>query len=466
MAGPHGSPGGFDVAASSLLAEHVARSVDAATGDRHRAFLHVEAGARERVPPAGHPLSGLTLSVKDNMAVRGMPMTCGSRHLAEYVAPYTATVVERMQALGAVVIGKTNLDEFACGSSGESSAFGATTNPRDPTRVPGGSSSGAGASVAMGAVDLAIGSDTGGSIRCPASFCGAAALKPSRGLVSRFGLADLAMSLESPAPLAARVGLLSAFMAAVVAPDVRDPLTAGAKWRRPRMDASPDGLRIGVPDEYFTNVEPETEAPVRAALEVLESAGATLVPVALPEVAHALPAYYLLNYAEFSSAMQRYDGFRYGTPGDGADPRTAAEAARASFGAEVKRRILLGTWVTMQEHRDRWYSAALATRDLVTEAFTRAFRDVDLLVGPTMPFRAFELGSRMEDPLAMYAADVLTVPANLAGIPAGSYPLPVDGLPVGLQVLGPRGHDAHVLELMQWLEHHHHPEWADGEGME
>lgn len=433
--------------------ERVERALARLGDDPWNAFLHVDAeGARRRARDASGPLAGLVASVKDNLAVAGQPMTCGSRHLELYVAPYTATVAERLEGAGAVALGKTNMDEFAAGSSGENSAFGPTRNPADLARVPGGSSSGAAASVAAGVCDIALGSDTGGSVRCPASFCGIAALKPSYGLVSRYGLADLAMSLEGPAPLARDVATLGLAMDAIAGADPRDPVTSGAR-RGGFAEAArhaPETLRVGVPAEYFDGVADDVARPVRAALARL---GVELVEVSLPSLRQSLAAYYVTNYAEFASAMQRLDGIRYGTPGPAnASYPDAAAAARASFGPEVKRRILLGTFVTSREQRGRWYDAAVRARAEVARDLARAFERCDVLMGPTMPTRAFRLGERVEDPRAMYAADVLTVPANLAGVPAGSVPLRVEGLPVGVQVVGPRGTDALVLSAMRLVE--------------
>ena len=443
--------------ASEERLERVERALERLGDDPWNAFLHVraeEARADARRVADDAPLGGLLLSVKDNLALAGAPMTCGSRHLARYHAPYTATAVARLRAAGAVVVGKTNLDEFGAGSSGENSAFGATRNPRDPSRVPGGSSSGAGASVAAGVVDVALGSDTGGSIRCPAAFCGAAALKPSRGLVSRYGMADLAMSLESPAPLAADVRTLARVMDALVGEDAFDAQTVAhaGGFTAALDDASPE-LRVGVPREFFDGVADDVARPVRDALRKLEARGATLVEVGLPSLAHALSAYYVLNYAEFASAMARLDGIRYGEPAPLDAPMADAQAqARATFGAEVKRRILLGTFVTSRAERGRWYDAAVKARAEVARDVERALADVDVLMGPTMPTRAFPLGERVTDPRAMYAADVLTVGANLANVPAGSVPLRVEGLPVGLQVVGRAGDDARVLQAMRVVE--------------
>ncbi|MHB8605381.1 MAG: amidase family protein [Thermoplasmatota archaeon] len=417
---------------------------------------HAAAQAEAQRGPAGRALHGFTLSVKDNLAVAGMRMTCGSRHLAEYVAPYTATVVARLERAGAVVVGKTNMDEFAAGSSGENSAFGRTLNPREPSRVPGGSSSGAGASVAAGYADLALGSDTGGSVRCPAAFCGVAALKPSYGLVSRYGLADLAMSLEGPAPMARTVTDVARGLTAIAGPDPHDATTAhaprGTDYAAGLAEADARGLRVGVLAEFFGGVAPDVECPVRDAIGALERAGARVTSVSVPALKRALSIYYVLNYGEFASAMQRLDGLRYGAPGSGADYNDTAADARASFGPEVKRRILLGTFVTSRGESARWTDRAQAAKATLAADVDRAFGEVDVLVGPTMPMRAFPLGARVADPLALYAADVLTVGANLAGIPAGSVPLKVEGLPVGFQVMGARGADATVLRAMRAVE--------------
>lgn len=440
----------------------VERAIVAIGDDPLKAWITVDvAGARDRAAalaregPAGKPLFGLVASVKDNLAVRGLPMTCGSRHLERYVAPYHATVVERLERAGAVIVGKTNMDEFAAGSSGENSAFGPTRNPRDPERVPGGSSSGAAASVGAGHVDLALGSDTGGSIRAPASFCGVVGFKPTYGAVSRYGLADLAMSLEGPGPLARSVLDAARLFDAIAGADPRDTRTLAAPQPITTAAveaASPKAIKIGVIKEFHEGVAPEVLAPVRLATERLARAGATTIEVSIPQVKLALPAYYLLNYSEFASAMQKLDGLRYGTPGAGRALHESEASARATFGREVKRRVLLGTYATSREERKKWYDRTITAKAEIARAFDRALADVDVLVGPTMPFPAFPLGSRIEDPLAMYAADVLTVTANLAGIPAGSVPLHVDGLPVGYQVMGRRGEDARVLAAMRLVE--------------
>lgn len=427
-----------------MTSDAVERALERLGDDPWNAFLHV---AREGPPSRGSatpdgPLAGMVVSVKDNFALAGMPMTCGSRFLADYVAPYTATVVRRLQEAGAVVLGKTNMDEFGCGSSGESSAFGPTRNPRDMERVPGGSSSGAGASVAAGVVDGALGSDTGGSIRAPASFCGVAALKPSYGALSRHGLADLAMSLDTPAPMAQSVADVRRLFLAMQGPDPHDPVTS----THVLVDDDGAPLRVGIVREFQDAADPAVAHLVTKAVERLADEGHTLVEVSVPETHDALATYYLTNVAEFASAMQRFDGTRYGPSA------TSPDAARALLGAEVKRRILLGTYITSRDGRHRWYDRALHQRSAIRAGFARAFDEADVLVGPTMPFCAFRLGERIEDPKELYAADVLTVNANLADVPAGSVPLRVEGLPVGMQVLAPRGHDLRALRVMEDIE--------------
>jgi aspartyl-tRNA(Asn)/glutamyl-tRNA(Gln) amidotransferase subunit A len=438
--------------------ERVAKALERIRHDPHHAFLHVHAGAAEDAARASGPWAGKTLSVKDNLAVQGMPLTCASRLLEGHVAAYTATAVQRSVARGLAVVGKTNLDEFGCGSSGERSAFGATRNPRDPERVPGGSSSGAAASIAAGLADFALGSDTGGSVRCPASFCGVTGFKPTYGLVSRWGLVDMAMSLEGPAPLARDTRGCALLLDAIAGPDPLDPVTLHGPplppdgYARNLEGLEARGLRLGVPREFLQGCAPEVEGAVRGALDRFAAAGARVEELSIAELRLALPSYYLTCYAEFASAMQRYDGFRYGQRAEAQGLEAATTADRQGLGPEVRRRILLGTYITMREVRGKWYTAALGAREQLAEAYTRAFAAHDLLLGPTMPVLPFRLGERITDPLAMYAADVLTVGANLAGLPAGSVPVKASGLPIGLQVQGPRGEDLRVLRAMRLHE--------------
>lgn len=386
-------------------------------------------------------LAGLKAGVKDNIAVKGVRMTCGSLMLKDYVAPYNATVVQRILDAGAEVTCKLNLDEFACGGSGETSAFGATLNPNNKALVPGGSSSGSGAAVASGLVDFSIGSDTGGSVRCPASFCGVAALKPTYGLVSRHGLSDMAMSLEGPAPIARDAETLAMVMGVVSGWDERDRATVNEKVSFALGKMELEKQRVAVLD--FEGVDAETQRQMRHAFSLLEGAGVELEKVKLESLKYAIPAYYLIVYAEFSSAMQKFDGKLYGNCSGG------VEENRGVLGKEVKRRIMLGTYVTMKEFHGKWYSKALAAREKVREEFEKTFDEYDFLLSPTMPFTPYELGSKVSNPLQMYLADVFTVSANLAGIPAGVVPVSKN---VGLQVMAGRLADARVLEFMKGFE--------------
>lgn len=388
------------------------------------------------------PLAGATLAVKDNLALAGAPLTCGSGTLADHRAGYTASAVDRALDAGARVVAKANMDEFACGSRGERSAFGPTANPAAQGRVPGGSSSGCGAALARGDVDVALGTDTGGSVRCPAAYCGVAALKPTRGRVSRWGLVDLAMSLDQPGPMARTAVDAARLYDAVAGPDPRDPTTldeAPTPAAERARDPDVDGLVLGVPEALPDGVQPAVEERFREAVDALQSAGAETVPVELPDSERALEVYYVTCYAEFASAMHKFDGTLYGAPGD---------ASRRRLGDEVKRRILLGTFITAREQRSAWYERARSARAQLARDWRASFEDVDLVATPTMPAPPPERGA---DPTALeeYAADVLTVHANLAGLPAGTVPMPrLDEGPVGLQLVGPPRGDARVLEAM------------------
>ncbi len=412
----------------------------------------------------GGPLAGVPVAIKDLLDIEGIPTTCGSRVLEGYEPPFTATVVERLEAAGAIVVGKTNMDEFAMGSSNENSAYKKTRNPWDPSRVPGGSSGGSAAAVAAGMAPLSLGSDTGGSIRQPAALCGVVGLKPTYGRVSRYGLVAFASSLDQVGPftrtvedaaLAASVlfGLdpRDATSAAVSVPDFRTALAAGAR-----------GLRIGVPWGFL---EKGVDAPVlkafREALAALESAGARVVDVALPHAGHAIATYYIVATAEASSNLARYDGVRYGLRVDaGRDLReTYGRTRDRGFGAEVKRRIILGTFVLSSGYYDAYYLRAQMVRTLIRRDFEQAFETCDVVATPTTPSTAFRFGEKTDDPLAMYLADIFTVPANLAGIPGISIPCGLaSGLPVGFQLLA-RAFDEAALfragHAYQGLTAHH-----------
>ena len=394
------------------------------------------------VEPRG-PLAGVPVAVKDNLATTELPTTCGSRLLEGYRSPFEATAVRRLRAAGAVVLGKTNLDEFAMGSSTEHSAFGPTLNPCDRTRVPGGSSGGSAAAVAAGYVDAALGSDTGGSIRQPAAFCGIVGIKPTYGRVSRYGLVAFASSLDQVGTLARRVREAALLLRVVSGHDPRDATSAPKAV--PDFAAAAEwgvrGVVVGVPEEYVPDtLDPGVRALLDRAADTLREAGAEVRPVSLPHTDLAIPSYYVLNPAEASSNLARYDGVRYGVRRVGTDNRTMYESTRSNgFGAEVKRRILLGTYALSAGYYDRYYGAARRARRLVAEDFGAVFAaGVDLLLTPTTPGPAFRLGERLDDPIEMYLSDVYTVPANLAGLPAVSVPIGLTGgLPVGGQLLAP-----------------------------
>ena len=387
------------------------------------------------------PLDGAPVALKDVLCTRGVRTTCGSKMLESFVPPYDATVVERLRAAGAVILGKTNMDEFAMGSSTEHSAFHPTRNPWDLARVPGGSSGGSAAAVAGGLAAGGLGSDTGGSIRQPAAFCGVVGMKPTYGRVSRYGLVALASSLDQIGPFARDVRDAALLLGAVAGHDRRDATSIQAPVPEYAAELSKGvaGLTLGLPDEYFIDgMDPDVERAVRAAIEVLKELGARLERVSLPTTKHSLAAYYLILPAEASSNLARYDGVKFGLRVPGRDLVEMESRTRAAgFGAEVKRRIMLGTYALSAGYYDAYYGKAQSVRTLVRREFAAAFARVDLIVAPTTPNVAFKHGEK-EDPLSMYLNDVFTIPGNLAGIPGISVPcgFSVTGLPIGLQVLG------------------------------
>ncbi len=390
------------------------------------------------------PLLGLPLAIKDNLSTRGVETTCASRILKGYVPPFDATVVERLKAAGAVLLGKTNMDEFAMGSSTENSAFFPTHNPWDLERVPGGSSGGSAAAVAAGEALAALGTDTGGSVRQPASLCGLVGVRPTYGRCSRYGLIAFASSLDQPGPLTRDVRDAALLMQVMAGHDPRDATT----WQAPVPDyvaalgeGDLHGLRVGVPKEYFVEgVEAAVERSVRSAIETLAELGAEIVEVSLPHSETGLPVYYLIAPAEASANLARFDGIRYGYR---AEARTLEElyfrTRGEGFGPEVKRRIMLGTYALSAGYYDAYYRKAQQVRTLIRRDFDRAFEQVDVIVGPTSPVTAFRLGERTDDPLQMYLADIFTLSQALAGIPALSLPCGFDeaGLPIGLQIAAP-----------------------------
>lgn len=403
------------------------------------------------------PLGGIAVAVKDNIATLDFPTTCGSRLLEGYRSPFDATVVRRLRSAGAHIVGKTNLDEFAMGSSTENSAYGPTLNPRDRSRVPGGSSGGSAAAVAAGYVSMALGSDTGGSVRQPAALCGVVGIKPTYGRVSRYGLVAFASSLDQVGTFGRTVEDAARLLDVVAGHDPRDA-TSVNRPAPPVSGAVRDGVEgavIGVPREYFPDtLDPSVRERTDAVLEGLREAGAEIRPVSLPTTELAIPCYYVVAPAEASSNLARYDGVRYGLRGDGDDMRTMYERTRAEFGAEVKRRIMLGTYALSSGYYDAYYGAAQNARQRIRADFERVFASgVDALFTPTTPGPAFPLGDRTDDPVRMYLSDVYTVTANLAGIPAISVPIgTVEGLPIGGQVLTPWWKEARMVGVAATIE--------------
>jgi aspartyl-tRNA(Asn)/glutamyl-tRNA(Gln) amidotransferase subunit A len=404
------------------------------------------------------PLAGVPVALKDNFCTRGVATTCSSKILEGWRPPYDATVVTRLRAAGAIIIGKTNLDEFAMGSSTENSAFGPTRNPHDPSRVPGGSSGGSAAAVAAGFAPLAFGSDTGGSIRQPAALCGVVGLKPTYGRVSRYGLVAFASSLDQIGPFTSSVADAALALEIIGGDDecdttsIPEPMPAISD----SLDEGVDGLRIGVISEFLEadGLAPDVARQVRAAANALERAGAKVEEASVPSTIYGLSAYYLIAPAEASSNLARYDGVRYGLRVDA--PTTAemnAVTRTAGFGPEVKRRIMLGTYALSAGYYDAYYGKALRVRTLILRDLERAYESFDLLLGPTAPATAFPFGAKA-DPLAMYLNDVFTIPSNLAGHPAISVPFGTgdDGLPVGVQVLAPALAEATMFRAAAALE--------------
>jgi aspartyl-tRNA(Asn)/glutamyl-tRNA(Gln) amidotransferase subunit A len=396
-------------------------------------------------PTGSGPLDGVTVAVKDNISTAGVRTTCGSAMLEGYVPPYDATVVERLKAAGATVVGKTNMDEFGMGTTTETSAFGPTDNPAAPGRVPGGSSGGSAAAVAAGDADVALGSDTGGSVRCPAAFCGVVGIKPTYGLVSRYGLVAYANSLEQIGPLAPTVEAAAELLDVIAGVDERDATTRAPPAGAPdsyadAADGDVEGLTVGVPTELLEGVDEGVEAAFEEALGSLRDRGATTETVSLPSVETAVQAYYVIAMSEASSNLARFDGVRYGpaTEGDGDWNDAFAAVREEGFGEEVKRRVLLGTYALSAGYHDQYYAQAQDARAWVKRDFEEAFEAVDVLASPTMPVPPFELGESLEDPLQMYLADANTVPVNLANLPAISVPAgETNEGPVGVQLVGP-----------------------------
>ena len=437
--------------------------------DLHGAFLHVatssalaEAEAVDRRVASGErlPLAGVPLAVKDNVNVAGLPTTAGSRVLSGFVAPEDATCVARLKAAGCVVVGKTACDEFGMGSTTETCAYGPARNPWDPGRVPGGSSGGSASAVASLAVPLALGTDTGGSVRQPAAFCSLVGVKPTYGRVSRYGLVAYASSLDQAGPLARSVRDAALALAAMSGPDGRDAtaLPSTPPDLLAGLGRGIAGTRIGVLAEAEApegGLHPDVASAFDATARRLEELGARLVRVSVPRVALGVAAYYVVATAEASSNLSRYDGVRFGARRDADDLAGLYRATRsAGFGAEVKRRILLGTFALSAGYREAWYERAQRVRALLARDFDAAFASCDAILCPTAPSPAFRLGEERPDPVALYLSDVFTVPASLAGIPALSVPagLSGEGLPIGMQLAGPAGSEPLLLALAAAFE--------------
>ena len=402
---------------------------------------------------SGGRLSGVPIAIKDNMSTTGIRTTCASHILDGYIPPYDATVVERLYAEGAIVIGKTNMDEFAMGTSTESSYYGPTRNPHNPDCVPGGSSGGSAATVAAGEVAISLGSDTGGSVRCPASFCGVVGLKPTYGAVSRYGLISYANSLEQIGPIASNVEDVAFLYSIIAGHDPKDSTSVDVDTEI-GIDCDVKGLTIGVPTQYFgEGIDPAVESAVWDGIHHLEDEGATYSEVDMPHTDYALAAYYIIAMSEASSNLARFDGMRYGLRTEDKDWSTTYSEVRAlGFGAEVKRRIILGTFSLSTGYHDKYYLKALQVRTLVKQDFDLAFKDVDVLIAPTMPMPAFRIGE-LVDPLSQYLADVNTVPINLAGVPSVSVPCgSTRGLPIGMQIIGRYFDEPRILGVAAAVE--------------
>ena len=443
------------------------------------AFLHQDAEAalsvargvderRSKGQPLGK-LAGVPIALKDVLCTKGVPTTAASRMLKDFRPPYNATVIERLIAAGAVPVGKTNMDEFAMGSSTENSAFGPTRNPWDLDRIPGGSSGGSAAAVAADFAPISLGSDTGGSIRQPAALCGIVGLKPTYGRVSRYGLIAFASSLDQIGPFSHDLADTALLLGVIAGKDPRDATSVDEPVPDylGNLDQKPKSLRIGLVREFFgEGLDPEVDAAVLAAIRVYEAAGATVKEVSLPHSKYGAPAYYLVAPAECSSNLARYDGTIFGHRAESFDAVSPAEeglpplirmmmASRAEgFGPEVKRRIMLGTFALSAGYADQYYNQALKVRRLIRNDFDAAFAEVDVLIGPTTPTAAFKLGEKTADPLAMYLSDIYTITTNLAGIPGISIPcgLTKSGLPIGLQLIAPAFAEDNLLRTARVFE--------------
>lgn len=405
------------------------------------------------------PLSGKLIAIKDNINVIGLQNSCGSNFLKNYIAPYDATVIKRLKKAGATIVGKANMDEFAMGSSTEYSAFGTTKNPVDPTRVPGGSSGGSAAAVAAGLVDYALGSDTGGSIRQPAGFCGVVGLKPTYGRVSRYGITAFASSLDQIGPITKTVKQAAEILQVIAGKDENDATSTDIEVDDYVAKIDQDNVKsVGVPYHLLKEgIHPEVKAKIEEAIDKLKKAGKEIKEISLPHLSYSIAVYYILATAEASSNLARFDGVRYGAR-NSKDAESINDFYSANrefgFGAEVKRRIMLGTYVLSSGYYDAYYARAQKVRRLIYEDFQKAYKEVDTIVLPTCPTPAFKIGEHVNNPMAMYLSDIFTVSINIAGIPGISVPAgtTAEGLPVGLQILGNLYDETRILQLARLFE--------------
>ena len=447
------------------VVEQLIAKIESEDGDIG-AFLGVDAESALAAADSADlskPLGGVPIALKDNLNVKGQPCTCGSKFLEEgYVAPYDATVVQKLREAGAIILGRLNMDEFAMGSATENSALKKTHNPHDLSRIPGGSSGGSAAAVAAETAIATLGSDTGGSIRQPASHCGVVGLKPTYGLVSRFGLVAFASSLDQIGPLAHTVEDTALLLNVIAGHDQLDSTSAN---REPEdytagLDDGVKGLKVGLPKEYFSDsTSPAVRAAIELCAEKLKHEGAEIIDVSLPHTEYAVATYYIIAPAEASSNLSRFDGIRYGKRAAGQDTIESLnrESREAGFGPEVQRRIILGTYVLSGGYYDAYYSRAQKVRTLIRKDFEDVFKKVDVLLTPTAPTVARKAGENEDDPLAEYLADIFTIPANLAGIPAISVPVATeekDGkpLPIGAQLMAPHWEESRLLRTAKVLE--------------
>jgi len=453
------------ISAADILERHLA-AIDAREGDIHAFNLVLADEARARAAEIDDavsvgrdpgPLAGVPIALKDNMCTRGIPTTCSSKILDGWRPPYDATVVTKLHEAGAIVIGKTNLDEFAMGSSTENSAFGPTRNPHDTTRVPGGSSGGSAAAVAAGFAAASLGSDTGGSIRQPAALCGVVGVKPTYGAVSRYGLVAFASSLDQIGPFAHDVADAALVLEAISGHDQMDStsIRQGPLEITRQLDMGVAGLRVGRITDLPAGASPDVAARLDEAFDELRNAGAEIVDVDVPAFGYGLTAYYLIAPAEASSNLARYDGVRFGHRVDAPDTNAMYMATRTDgFGAEVKRRIMLGTYALSAGYYDAYYGRALKVRRRIAADFAAAYERADVLLTPASPTVAFHLGDKTSDPMSMYLCDTYTIPSNLTGDPGMSVPFGTgdDGLPVGVQVLAPALQESRMFRTAAELE--------------